>query len=180
MTLYEALSLLLGASVLIAAVVTVIVYFRQLKAMQASLQHQLMMQRRELYLSTTSLSDSDIDTMMLHAADHFDRDVYEKRYVGDDKRIRSYFLMKRKYLYLVITTSYRTDERDPARFGPGIWMKELCSYQEFRDVHDSQGKYYPQFAALVDRELKRVGGDACKWAFCEWTNGEGTRDNAPR
>jgi hypothetical protein len=71
--------------------------------------------------------------------------------------------MKGKYLDLVLTTSFHTDSRDPAGLAPMLWLKELCQYQEFRDVHASQGKYYPAFALLLDRELQSACSH-CKWA----------------
>ena len=64
--------------------------------------------------------------------------------------------MKRKYLYLVLTTSSKTALWDPAREAPRAWLKELCVYQEFRDVHLAQGHYYPKFQKRVDRALRRA------------------------
>jgi hypothetical protein len=54
MTLYKAQSLMRQIFLLVAGAVAVIVYFKQLKAMRASLQQTLIMQRRELYSSMTN------------------------------------------------------------------------------------------------------------------------------
>ena len=59
--------------------------------------------------------------MTLHAADHFDRKIYEIRYAGNPQRIRSYLL-----------TAYRIRQADPAGSAPGTWLSELCDYQEFQ------------------------------------------------
>ena len=162
---YEVWTLVLGGIGIAAGIVTVLVYYRQLRAMQASLEqqralleqqqdsleNQLVMQRRELYSNmTTSLTADEVNAMMLHVADHFNIDVYKQRYEGNDKRVWSYLLMKRKYLYLVLSTSFRTSKDDPAGSAPLTWLNELIEYREFLDVHASQAKYYPKFAALVD------------------------------
>ena len=176
MTTYEEATLLIQAAtlvtqaiILIAGIATVIVYFRQHQFMRDQLQQTIIMQRRELYVNmTTSLEDEDVVTMMLHAADHFDLDVYEKRYKGHYDRIKSYFLMKRKYLYLLLSTSFNTNEKDPGKAAPALWLNELCEYQEFRDVHESQKKYYPQFGRMVDNILSVQGGTGTKWALTEF------------
>lgn len=165
MTLYEKLSLALQILFILAGVITVVVYFRQLQAMKETAHQSLVMHRRELYQDTVrSLIEDEEHTIMLHPFDHFDLDIYRKRYAGDLRKIHSYLLMKRKYLYLVFTTSYAANENDPAREASTIWLKELCCYQEFRDVHESQGKYYSKFARIVDDELKHQGSVAAKWA----------------
>lgn len=79
---------------------TVIVYYKKLKTVQASLQQTLVIQRRDLYSSwTTSLSGNEVDTMMLHVADHSDPKIYEARYARNPQRIPSYLL-----------TAYHTDK----------------------------------------------------------------------
>src|ERR1700693_369836 len=98
---YEVWTLVLGGIGIAAGIVTVLVYYRQLRAMQASLEqqralleqqqdsleNQLVMQRRELYSNmTTSLTADEVNAMMLHVADHFNIDVYKQRYEGNDKR----------------------------------------------------------------------------------------------
>jgi hypothetical protein len=166
MTAYEVCSLTLEASLLVAGVATVIVYFNQLKTMRAQTEYTLVLKRRELYSNmTTSLTADEVAAMMLHVADHFDIDVYRERYAGNDKRIWSYLLMKRKYLFLVWTTWFRTSKHDPSGLAPRIWLEDLCKYQEFQDVHASQGRYYGKFADLVDQELRKRKDKPHVWAL---------------
>jgi hypothetical protein len=123
----------------VTAISTLVVLYRQLRTALNSVRLSTMMQRRDMYIGlTNTLPEKDVETMLLHAVDHFDGDVYLKRYRGHPDRIKSYFLMKRKYLYLLLTTHLNTQYWDPARDAPKIWLGELCRYQEFRDVHASQ------------------------------------------
>jgi hypothetical protein len=179
LTLSEILTLSLGLAGLVAGIVTVVVYHRQLKAMrgalvqqqfsleqqQAALENQLLMQRRELYSSmTTTLTADEVSAMLLHVADHLDVEVYKTRYAGSERRIRSYFLMKRKYLYLVLSTSFKTKFDDPAGMARKIWLDDLISYREFQDVHACQAHYYPLFAKLVDERMAAKQIHHLRWA----------------
>jgi len=167
MNQFEILSLEIQALLLVVTGVGVGVYLSQLKAMRESHHQSLIIQRRELYYKTTSLSDEEISTMMLHLADHFDPEIYRKRYHGEPLRVNIYFLMKRKYLYLLLSTYYKENKRDPAGKAPLTWLKELCKYQEFRDVHASQGKYYPSFKRIVDGILESTIANDPVWAIEE-------------
>jgi hypothetical protein len=139
------------------ATVTLIIIYRQLHAALRNVRLSTMMHRRDLYIGlTTSLPEKDVETMLLHVFDHFDEKVYLQKYQGKAERIKSYLLMKRKYLYLLLTTNVKTQEWDPGRSALDTWLRELCSYEEFRDVHASQGHYYPKFKKKVDRFIREV------------------------
>lgn len=159
---------------------TFIVLYRQLHTAVNNVRLSTMMQRRDMYIGlTNTLPEKDVEAMLLHPADHFDGDVYLNRYRGHPDRIKSYFLMKRKYLYLLLTTHLNTQYWDPAREAPKIWLEELCQYQEFRDVHASQRHYYPGFAEKVDQVLRLTTLKG--WALDQpITRGqrEGTQENA--
>jgi len=161
----EFITMVIQAIGIIPVAIAAIIYLAQLFSMRESHIQSLIIQRRELYFKTTSLTEEELDTMLLHLADHFDLTIYFQRYKGNRQRIKSYFLMKRKYLYLVIVIFYRKSRLDPVGSAPGIWLNELCSYQEFRDVHASQSKYYPRFAKRVDKILNRRAGLEPKWAL---------------
>jgi hypothetical protein len=163
----QTLALVVQALALIVAAIVLVIYLRQLKAMQRSNLQSLIIQRREMHQLTMRLSDEEVDAMLLHVADHFDVQKYRTEYAGHPRKTKSYLLMKRKYLYLLITTSYQKNDVDPASEAPWIWLKELCRYREFRDVHESQGKYYPTFQKIVDDALRSADTVEVKWAFEE-------------
>jgi hypothetical protein len=166
MKLYEILALTIWT---ISLVVAFVGAYRQLRIMRESREHTLIVQQVEAYVRmTTSVTDNEVETMMLHIADHFEREIYLDRYHGRPNRIRSYLLMKKKYIYLFSTTSYSADKNSPGRQAVSQWMRELCQYQEFRDVHASQYKYYPKLAASVDEALAQVPQHESKWASEPW------------
>jgi hypothetical protein len=102
---------------------------------------------------TEPLDDDVMSTMTLHLADHIDRAIYQERY-RDTDRLRSYLLMKRKYLYLCLSLEFETIVPDHMKGITWQWLCELCQYQEFRDVHASQKHYYAAFSLLVEEAIK--------------------------
>jgi hypothetical protein len=91
--------------------VTVIVYYKQLETVQASVQQD----RRHSTSGPVLQLDTIAVTMTLHGADHFGPKIYEIRYAGKpakDAKLPAYGL------------SYPTSR--PARLTPGTWLSELC------------------------------------------------------
>lgn len=134
----------------------VVVWFiaRQLRTQSQALNLSTMATRHKMFISLTDCVTEEMqETMLLHAIDHFEPDIFVQKYRGKTRYIKSYLLMKRKYLYLVFSSRL---ERYFPIFDGGIavrWIPELCQYHEFRDVHASQKHYYPAFATLVDPSL---------------------------
>lgn len=112
---------------------------------------------------TDCLTDKIEETMLLHVIDHFQPDVYRARYEGKETATKSYLLMKRKYLYLLVSFRLERNFPLPEKGTAKIWIQELCRYQEFRDVHESQKHYYKEFGPYVDELIgdRKVEG----WMF---------------
>lgn len=116
--------------------------------------------RWNLYLSVNErITQDQVDTMLLHLADHIDLSIYYEYYHGHPDRIKSYLLMKRKYIYILYTIHIargRGISNIWREISDNIWIKELCQYYEFRHVHESQRHYYPKFAQLVDSLIEKT------------------------
>ena len=126
------------------------IHTRQLKTHGQSLNLSTIATRHQLFLSLADcVTAAMLETMMLHVLDHFDRDVYHERYKGNEQAIKSYLLMKRKYLYLLFARRLETHFPLVEQEIVPIWIDELARYQEFRDVHDSQKHYYREFGRYV-------------------------------
>lgn len=107
----------------------------QLRSAIKMLHFTAIISRRESFMNiTTAVTDELVDTTMLHISDNIDIDIFKKRYKGHPDRIKSYILMKQKYLYLL--WAYRMDKIGKIfKYTTKSWIFELCRYQEFRDVH---------------------------------------------
>ena len=138
---------------------------RQVQTNSDALSLNAMAIRHQLFVSLTDNLSTDIhDTMMLHACDQFDPSVFAERYKNQPQRIRSYLLMKRKYLYLVFSSlvekGFPVSETTIAE----LWIRELGEFHEFHDVHGRQGRYYPEFSTFIARTLGTT--TPSKW-MCE-------------
>jgi hypothetical protein len=135
----------------LALVLTLFIAIWQVWTHTTALKLNTLATRHNLFLSLTDcMTDVTIRTMKMHLVDHCNLDIYRDRYEGNDERLQSYFLMKRKYLYLLFAArlerSFPIDDKGIAE----KWINELADYQEFHDVHASQKHYDPQFEKLVD------------------------------
>lgn len=118
-----------------------------------------------MFLALTDCITPDMyTTMSIHLSDHFDLQIYQERYAQDERKIKSYFLMKRKYIYLFFTFTVEEGFPIPTKGITKQWLAELANFQEFHDVHARQKVYYPAFAAFVDRIIgaRRPAGWMCE------------------
>lgn len=161
------------ASTIVTAITLVVVALQLQSSQQANLL-AIEMFRHQLYVDMTySLSNDELDSMLLHAVDHFDSDVFLKKYANNNWRIKSYFLTKKKYVYLELT--YQLSKYD-SKHNKGLnentllpWIRELSKYHEFHDVHQRHSSYYPEFAKLVEKHVRWGTEDERKWLadkFC--------------
>jgi hypothetical protein len=148
--------LVLSLVISLAPWIALWIIFHQLKTHGLLLRLNTSVARHNMFISLTDcLTEEAEKTMLLHVVDHFDPKIYREQYEGKIQAIRSYLLMKRKYLYLLFSTRLERNFPLQEKGIAAIWIDELSCYQEFRDVHASQGHYYEEFARDVDAAIKR-------------------------
>jgi hypothetical protein len=137
----------------IPAFVALILLIRQLRVHTKALILNALAARHQLFFALTDTITVETESAaLLHAKDQFDLQVFEDRYMNKPDRIRSYLLMKRKYLYL-LSSSHLVESGFPVRETTAAeqWIRELGEYHEFHDVHARHSYYYPEFSAVVAR-----------------------------
>jgi hypothetical protein len=154
---------LVSSLILTATLIAIALQFRAARRANTLL---LETTRHQLYLAmANSISQDTMSAMKLHAADHFDLDVFVKRYANHEDRINSYFLMKMKYIYMAFAIFHigRGPREKLVRDSFAPWIQELGSYHEFYDVHNRHKKYYPEFAKWVDALITSVPTPVRSW-----------------
>ncbi len=87
----------------------------------------------------------------------FDVDVFEEQYDGNDHKIRRYLLLYRCYLYLVYSSTFEENiSGSPLKVNTSLWIRELCEYQEFRQIHHRHKHYYEDLWKRVDEALSKT------------------------
>lgn len=104
------------------------------------------------------ITQEDVEMMHFQLADRIHVSTYYKYYHDHPKRIMSYLLMERKYIYILYALDIdKGVKRHLASGAAEKWLADLCQYYEFRHVHESQRHYYPkEFTELVDRCIGRT------------------------
>ena len=156
----------------IVLIITLIVLVRQLRVTNSNNERNANFQHVQIFLTHVhSVTELEYDNFFIHLEDHIDYSVFKEHYEGNPDRIKSYILMKKKYLYIFYThlnfcTHLKSDpsnnfivETMPA------WLNELAKYREFWDIHERHRVYYPGFAKWAAEFTGQKG--ALVW-FCQY------------
>jgi hypothetical protein len=103
---------------------------------------------------TQQITDGELQSFLLHWREHFTEDAFKSRYERHEVRIRSFILMRRKYLYIYFLWTIGRDLKTPETETARRWVMELSRYHEFRDVHEAQRRFYENFGRVVDELLR--------------------------
>jgi len=95
------------------------------------------------------ITEHEIEVFLLHLKDNFDEKIYEKYYHNNPLRIKSYILMKRKYIYLLMAIDLEGAHRRSVKKSAEVWISELMEYKEFRHVHVRMQGYYKKLSKIV-------------------------------
>ena len=155
----EAAWIQVGTTIILA--MTQIVIWLEIRAATKALHLSTFAAQHEMFSGLTEgVTDGEVQSFLLQRSEHFSDATFADRYEQNDQRIRSYILMRRKYLYVyflwTIGRDLRTLESETAR----RWVEELGRYHEFRDVHEAQKRLYDGFGKFVDGLLKGTRADA--------------------
>lgn len=153
----------------LGAFVSLIFVYRQLKINYSGLKLNALTARHNMYANLTeSISDKEIEVMKLHLQDYISESIYRDRYDGHPKRIQSFRLMYRKYLYLVFCHQVELEYPIAENGITETWVKELIDFHEFRDVHECQKHYYPSLCTLIDRIIATEAGRNDPHSRLQW------------
>lgn len=142
--------------------VTQLVIWLEIKAATNALHLSTIAAQHEMWSALTRpIGDGDVDSFLLQWQDQFAETAYRARYKGRPTRIKSYILTTRKYLYLYFLWTIGKDLHSPEKQLCRRWIADLRSAYEFRDVHEAQGRRYPEFGAFVDEVL--TGSSPSSW-----------------
>lgn len=136
--------------------VTLLIILLQLRSQRKMLMAQLLKDSFEMYWKTLDpIPEQAVAQLSLYPDDYMGRKLYETKYKGDADAIRKYILMLHVYEYLAFTYYGLKRHGLPDPFvgydWTKMWTKDLVAEQEFLDVNDYQGRFYPDFASFVDK-----------------------------
>lgn len=101
------------------------------------------------------VTDGHLEAALLIKEKHFHLDVFERRYKGNEEKIKRYLIMQRWYLFNLNTWFYDVQLGEPKFRDEVTFVKiliELCEDQEFRDFHHRNKMYYPNFGKWIENE----------------------------
>jgi len=126
--------------------------WNQMKAMTVQLHLSTSLSRLNAFDRLHApITEGDVEAFMLDLPEHICLDTFKSRYENNQKRIRSFIKMKRKYLYLLYCVEIEDQYGAVALGSADKWITELTQYQEFADLHERHAGYYPHFAERVDQ-----------------------------
>ena len=117
---------------------------------------QAMRDQFEMYLqSEMPVTEEQIGLATSVPEEYFDMAVYKAKYKGERDKIGRYLAMVRRYHYALYSVTARNQLKGPFQVNYDLWVSELCSIDEFRDVHNRYKRYYPGFRDYIDRQIEK-------------------------
>lgn len=160
------------------AIASFIYVTRQFNNQSKLFEFQAFGERHKMYLTlTTHVTDDEIRAALTHIQGNFDMSTYTTFYHGQKERVRSYVLMKKKYVYLYYSIRLEKSYPIPNLGLAKDWIKELIHYREFHDVHLKHGGFYKDAAIVVDEVMNGANKDASEFQpeRLPWMHHEGTQ-----
>jgi hypothetical protein len=119
------------------------------------LQAQAVRDRFEMYGSLWKLTPEHLEAVRLSLTEFVDEDEVAEWAAAPEEKLRQVFATTRAYEYLYYSELWRQlfGKMVGIVFVIRLWIRELGVTEHFRLVHLRQGRYYPDFAALVNLVL---------------------------
>ncbi|HZF08797.1 MAG TPA: hypothetical protein VFE33_08420 [Thermoanaerobaculia bacterium] len=119
------------------------------------MQAQAVRDRFEMYRAVWHVTPDQIEAVRLALREFVDEDEAEEWAGAPEEKLKRIFSGTQIYEYLYYSELWRRlfGTQLEIVFMIDLWIRELGTSEEFRIVHLRQGRYYPDYSALINRVL---------------------------
>lgn len=142
----------------IVLLITLIAIWRQMNMQTKALNSQLVNSQFQQYWKLVEpITKEQVNEVSIYPEDFMDIDTYRKKYKDNTERTHKYVWMMQNYEYLAYCYSaFNRLNIKQTGVDVDVWLNDLITEEEFIDVHNANGKFYPAFSKIIDQRLKEL------------------------